>query len=46
MVIYLGNVIVLLFGIPLLTAKVGQLNAMGWWLECTGMVLHKLERLF
>ena len=35
-VIFLGNVCVLLFGIPLLTAKVGLLNALGWWLEGTG----------
>jgi hypothetical protein len=45
-VIYLGNVIVLLFGIPLLTSKVGHLNALGWWFECTGMVLHRLQKIF
>ena len=44
-VIYLGNVIVLLFGIPFLTAKVGHLNAWGWWWESTWMVLQKLQRL-
>jgi hypothetical protein len=41
-VIYLGNVLVLLFGIPLLTTRVGILNSLGWWRRkhrhwsCTG----------
>jgi hypothetical protein len=45
-VIYLGNVIVLLLGIPLLTAKVGVANSLGWWLECTGQLVHHLGRMF
>jgi len=45
-VIYLGNIVVLLFGIPLLTAKVDLLSALGWWLECTGEVFHRLGRMF
>jgi hypothetical protein len=44
-VIFLGNVSVLLFGIPLLTARVGLLNSLGWWLESTGMILHWLQRV-
>jgi len=44
-IIFLGNVGVLLLGIPLLTAKVGILNSLGWWLESTGMVLHWLQRV-
>ncbi|HLP75763.1 MAG TPA: hypothetical protein VK327_02515 [Candidatus Paceibacterota bacterium] len=44
-VIYLGNVIVLLFGIPLLAAKVDVLTALGWWFECTGLVFHHIGRL-
>ena len=44
-VIFLGNVCVLLFGIPLLTARVGMLNALGWWAESTGMILHWLQRV-
>jgi hypothetical protein len=44
-IIFLGNVCVLLFGIPLLTAKVGMLNSLGWWLESTGMVFHWLQRV-
>jgi hypothetical protein len=44
-VIFLGNVSLLLFGIPLLTARVGLLDSLGWWLESTGIVLHWLQRL-
>jgi hypothetical protein len=44
-VIFLGNVCVLLFGLPLLTAKVGMLNAFGWWFESTGMICHWLQRV-
>ena len=44
-VIFLGNVGVLLFGIPLLTDRVGTLDSLGWWLESTGRVLHWLQRL-
>ncbi len=41
-VVFLGNVGVLLVGIPLLAAKVNVLTALGWWLKCTGEVLHRL----
>jgi hypothetical protein len=44
-IIFLGNVAVLLFGIPLLTAKVGFFSALGWLFECTGMIFHWLQRL-
>ena len=44
-VIFLGNVCVLLFGIPLLAAKVGLLNSLGWWLESTGLIFHWLQRV-
>ena len=44
-VIFLGNVCVLLFGLPLLTAKVGMLNSLGWWAESTGMICHWLQRV-
>ena len=44
-VIFLGNVMVLLLGIPLLTAKVGILNSLGWWFERTGQVLHWIGKL-
>jgi hypothetical protein len=44
-VIFLGNVCVLLFGIPMLTAKVGMFNSLGWWLESTGMIFHWMQRV-
>ena len=44
-VIFLGNVCVLLFGIPLLTARVGMMNSLGWWFESTGMIFHWLQRV-
>jgi len=44
-IIFLGNVAVLLIGIPLLVSKVGVLTALGWWLECTGETLHRLRGL-
>lgn len=44
-IIFLGNVSVLLFGIPLLTERVGMLNCLGWWFESTGMIFHWLQRV-
>jgi hypothetical protein len=44
-VIYLGNISVLLLGIPLLASKVQLWTAMGWWLECTGEVFHRIGQL-
>jgi len=43
-IIFLGNVGVLLLGIPLLAAKVGVWTALGWWFENTGAVFHQLGR--
>jgi len=45
-IIFLGNVSVLLMGVPLLAAQVDLLTAFGWWLECTGEVFHRLGRIF
>jgi hypothetical protein len=45
-IIWLGNVAVLLLGVPLMTARVEVLTALRWTLECTGQVLHRLGRLF
>jgi len=45
-IIFLGNVLVLLIGIPLLTAKVDLMTMLGWWLESTGNVVHRLAKLF
>ncbi len=44
-VIFLGNVCVLLFGVPLLTERVGMMNSLGWWFESTGMIFHWLQRV-
>jgi len=43
-IIFLGNCAVLLLGLPLLTARAGPLDALGWWLEDTGRVCHWLAR--
>ncbi len=45
-VIWIGNILVLLMGIPLLTARVGVLDAMAWWLDGTRHVLLHLARVF
>lgn len=45
-VILLGNVGVLLLGLPLLTGNVTIFTSMGWWLQDSGAVLHRLARLF
>jgi hypothetical protein len=45
-IIFLGNVAVLLVGLPLLVPKVGGLTALGWWLECTVETLRRLGRVF
>jgi hypothetical protein len=43
-IIFLGNVIVLLLGLPWLTAGVRWLDVPGWWLEGTGQIFHWLAR--
>jgi hypothetical protein len=44
-VIFMGNAAVLLFGVPLLAAKVDLTTALGWWFEYTGQVWHQVGRL-
>lgn len=44
-IIYLGNVAVLLLGIPLLTAKVDLSNSLRWWFEDTMAICHWLQRI-
>jgi hypothetical protein len=44
-IIFLGNIGVLLAGLPLLTARVSVMTAMSWWLHETGAVLQRLSRL-
>jgi hypothetical protein len=45
-VVFLGNISVLLIGIPLLIESVGVLTALRWWLECTGKFVQQLGHLF
>lgn len=45
-VIFLGNIGVLLVGLPMLTARVAVLTVLGWWLQESGGVLQRLTRLF
>ena len=44
-VIFLGNIGVLLVGLPLLTARVTVLTSLGWWLRESGDLLQRLSRL-
>ncbi len=44
-IIFLGNVLVLLLGIPLLTGQGRLLTVLGWWLEATGALLKRLGAL-
>ena len=44
-IIFLGNVCVLLFGVPLLTEKVSLFSALGWWFKGVGAVFHWLDRV-
>ena len=41
-VIFLGNVSVLLVGIPLLAAQVEVLTALRWWAECTMEIMRRI----
>lgn len=44
-VIFLGNLAVLLVGLPVVTARVGVLTALSWWLQGTESVLRWLGRV-
>ena len=44
-VIFIGNILVLLMGIPLIVERVGLFTAFGWWFECTGKFIHQLGRV-
>ena len=45
-VIFLGNALVLLIGIPLLTARVDLTTMLGWWFENTGEAIHRIGKMF
>jgi hypothetical protein len=44
-IIFLGNIVVLLVGIPALATKVEVLTALRWWFDSTGEVLKALGRV-
>jgi len=46
MVIFLGNVCVLLLAIPLLVPQVTVGTAFRWWVQYTGEVVQRLFNLF
>lgn len=43
-IIFLGNITVLMLGVPLLASRVSVFTAFGWWFECTGQVIQRLGR--
>jgi hypothetical protein len=44
-IIFLGNVSVLLIGLPLLTTQVSLLASLGWWLHESGSILLRLREI-
>src|SRR6185295_12709207 len=44
-IIFLGNISVMIIGVPLLTARVSLLTALGWWLQESGAFLLRLKHL-
>lgn len=40
-VIFLGNVLVLMVAVPLLTGRTGLLTVLGWWMQDTGGILRR-----
>ncbi|HVU28606.1 MAG TPA: hypothetical protein VHG71_12835 [Verrucomicrobiae bacterium] len=45
-IIFLGNVMALLFGIPLLASKIGVLDALCFWLADTEKIIFWLQKAF
>ena len=44
-IIFLGNITVLIIGVPLLAAGTGVTTALGWWVDATGEALTRLWKL-
>jgi hypothetical protein len=44
-IIFLGNMGVLLIGLPLLTAQISLLTSLGWWLHESGSILLRLRQM-
>jgi hypothetical protein len=45
-IIFLGNIAVLLLGIPLLASKVGVGTALNWWFESTRELVSRVAHWF
>lgn len=45
-VVFLANIVVLLVGLPLLTAQVGLITVFSWWLQSTAALLQRVAQLF
>ena len=45
-VIFLGNVLVLLMGLPLLTARLGLPTMFRWWFESTIEIIRRMAAMF
>ncbi len=45
-IIFLGNIVTLLVGVPLLTSRVGVLMALKGWMDCTVLAVQAVVRLF
>lgn len=45
-IIIIGNLAVLILGLPLLTARVGIWETIGWWLHDAGGVYQRVGRIF
>ncbi len=46
-IVFLGNIMVLMLGIPLLSSgKVSFFEALGWWMQETGAVLRWIGKMF
>ena len=44
-IIFLGNITVLLIGLPLLTTQVSLATSLGWWLQESGEVVLRLKHI-
>ncbi len=45
-IIFLGNIAILIIGLPMLTSAVSVSTALGWWLKESGQVLIRLGNLW
>jgi hypothetical protein len=45
-IIFLGNILVLLVGLPLLTAQMGLITVFSWWLQSTTGLVQRIGQIF